>query len=365
MASIGLLVRRVRLAKSEGEPATSAALAKLEHIRTDILRMMDLLLLGGYRFVGRAIIAEAQARGHTVTTFNRGNLPPMAGVESIFGDRDDPAALRGRRWDAVVDTSGYVPRHVRAAAELLCDAIHRYVFVSSISVYAQKTPGVDESAPLSVLAPNVDPDVYLDERYGELKALCEAAAEAAMPGRTVAVRAGFIVGPYDNTDRFNSWIERAARNEPMLVPGAADAPLQLIDVRDLAAWIVSAAEQERIGPFNVTGPVEPMNVLEAARACIAGTASSASPVVVPSDVARAAGVVAWKHVPFWNDPEDYGLMLASIARAVATGLRTRPLVETVRDTYAWLRTTDHPRRVVFPAELERAAIAKARSLPVR
>ena len=172
---------------------------------------MELLLLGGYRFLGRAVIAEAHSRGHSVTAFNRGSITPLDGVEQITGNRDDPSALRGRRWDAVIDTSGYVPRHIRAAAELLRDSIDRYIFVSSISVYPDETEVVEESAPLRVLPPGADPDVLVLDYYGELKALCEAAAEAAMPERSVAVRAGMIVGPYDFSDRFNSWIARGAR----------------------------------------------------------------------------------------------------------------------------------------------------------
>jgi 2'-hydroxyisoflavone reductase len=317
---------------------------------------MKLLLLGGYRFLGRAVIAAAQARGYAVTAFNRGRLTPLPDVEQIAGDRDDPSALRGRRWDVVIDTSGYVPRHVRAAAELLRESVDRYVFVSSISVYAQHVAGADESAPLGVLPADADPAVYANERYGELKALCEAAAEDVLPGRAIAVRAGFIVGPYDNTDRFNSWIERAARDEPFLVAGAADAPMQMIDVRDLAAWMLSAAEQKVSGPFNVTGPLAPMTALDVARACIEGTGSRGVPVVVPSAAVLAAGIEPWKHLPFWLEPEDYGIMQASIARAVATGLTTRPLADTVRDTYAWLKTIDRPRLITLPPELERAAL---------
>ncbi len=318
---------------------------------------MNLLLIGGYKFVGRAVIETAQARGHSISAFNRGNIEPMPGVEAIRGDRDDPSALAGRRWDAVIDTSGYVPRHVESTAELLRDAVETYVFVSSTSVYAEQSPGNDETAPLSAWPAGADPAVYVREHYGPLKVLCEAAAEAALPGRAVMARAGFIVGPHDNIDRFNSWIVRAARDEPMLVPGAADAPLQMIDVHDLGDWLVSAAESRLHGPFNVTGPVEPMTVLDAARACIAGTGSAATPVVVPSSIARAAGLVPWEHIPFWNEPEDYGLMQANIARAVATGLRTRPLVDTVRDTYAWLKTSSEPRKIVCPPELERAALS--------
>jgi 2'-hydroxyisoflavone reductase len=319
---------------------------------------VELLLLGGYRFLGRAIITAAQARGHHVTAFNRGNLAPLPGVAEIRGDRDDPAPLASGRWDAVIDTSGYVPRHVRVAAEVLRERVERYVFVSSLSAYADPmAAGCDESAPLKTLPDGTDPDgPYRPELYGELKVLCEEAAETAMPERSVAVRAGFIVGPYDNTDRFNSWIERAARDEPMLVPGEPDAPLQMIDVRDLAAWIVGAAEQRLSGAFNLTAPATPFTALEVAQACIAGTGSTAIPFVVSSEVAQRAGVIPWEHIPFWFEPDQYGMMQMNIDRALATGLTLRPLVETVADTYAWLRMSDHARLIGCPPAFERAAI---------
>jgi 2'-hydroxyisoflavone reductase len=322
---------------------------------------MQLLLLGGFRFLGRAIVQVAQARGHAVTAFNRGNLAPLSGVETIHGDRDDPSPLAGGRWDAAIDTSGYIPRHVRSAAEVLCDAVDRYVFVSTLSVYADPMPiGCDETGARKVLAAGVDPNgADLSETYGEKKALCEDALEAVMPDRSISVRAGFIVGPHDDSDRFNSWIERAARSDRFLVPGVADAPIQMIDVRDIATWIVDAAESVRRGAYNVTSPAGLTTALDVARACIAGTGSHAEPVVVASDVAKAAGLVPWQHIPFWMEPETYPLMQMSVDRALASGLQLRPLAATVRDTYAWLRTTDHERRIVCPPELEAAALAVA------
>jgi 2'-hydroxyisoflavone reductase len=321
---------------------------------------MELLLLGGYRFLGRAIVEVAQARGHAVTAFNRGNLTPPPGVETIRGDRDDPAPLAGRRFDAAIDTSGYIPRHVRAAAEVLGDAIQRYIFVSTLSVYADPmAAGCDETGARKTLPAGADADGsdLTIETYGARKALCEDALEAVMPGRNVSVRAGFIVGPHDNTDRFNSWIERAAAGERFLVPGAPDAPIQMIDVRDIAAWIVDAAESRRHGPFNVTSPPGFLTALDVARACIAGTGSRAVPVFVASERAKTAGLVPWEHIPFWVEPDIFPLMQMSVDRALATGLTLRPLAETVRDTYAWLRTTDHKRLVVCPPDLEAAALA--------
>jgi 2'-hydroxyisoflavone reductase len=321
---------------------------------------MDLLLLGGYQFLGRAVIAEAQARGHTVTAFNRGNLAPLPGVTEVRGDRGDPGALAGMRFDAVVDTSGYIPRHVRLAAEALRATVERYVFVSSLSVYADPMPpGCEESAPRKALPDGADPNGgdLSGETYGARKALCEDELDAVMPERNVAVRAGFIVGPHDNTDRFNSWIERAAHGDRFLVPGDPEAPLQMIDVRDLAAWIVGAVEARLHGAYNVTAPATPYTARDVADACIAGTGSRAEPIFVPSDIAKAAGLVPWEHIPFWIEPEIATLMQMNVARAFATGLRVRPLRDTVRDTYAWLRASDHQRRIVCPPELERAALA--------
>lgn len=321
---------------------------------------LNVLLLGGYRFVGRALIAAAQARGHAVTAFNRGNLAPMPGVEQITGDRDAPAFPAGRTWDVAVDTSGYIPRHVRASALALRERIGQYVFISSLSVYPfPMPPGLDETAPVQPLPPGTDPDDAANvETYGARKAACEAVLEELLPGRVLHVRAGFIVGPYDNTGRFNSWIERAARPQPFIVPAELDQPEQLIDARDLAAWIVQMAERRANGVYNVTGPDRPLNLGKVARACIDGTGSSATLLPIPSAELQAAGVEGWQHLPFWLAPDEYGIMQIDIARALVAGLRFRPLLETVRDTYAWLRAGEHERRVVFPPELERTLIEK-------
>jgi 2'-hydroxyisoflavone reductase len=321
---------------------------------------MNVLLLGGYRFLGRAIIEAAQARGHAVSAFNRGRLEAMPGVEQLTGDRDAPAFPSDRRWDVAIDTSGYIPRHVRSTAELLRDRVACYVFTSSLSVYPYPMPaGLDETAAVQPMPAGSDPEDASDhETYGARKAACEAVLEGLMPGRALHVRAGFIVGPHDNTDRFNSWIERAARQEPLLVPGDPAQPVQLIDVRDLAEWIVQMAERRACGTYNVTGPEHPLRLGEMAQTCIDVTGGSGPAVVVPGDDVRAAGIVPWEHIPFWLEPDEYGIMQMNVDRALVAGLRFRPLAETVRDTYAWLRTTDHRRLIVLPAELERAAVEK-------
>ena len=230
---------------------------------------MKVLLLGGPKFLGRAVIDAALERGDELTLFNRGTtgaeLYPE--VERIVGDRDGGLdGLRGREWDAVVDTSGYLPRVVGDSARLLAQTVASYVFVSSISVYASFAEIVDEASPTAELTEEGSEDVGRD--YGALKALCEQEVERAFPGRATAVRAGLIVGPHDPTGRFTYWPHRIARGGDVLVPGPAWRPIQLVDVRDLAAWIVTAAAVRLPGPFNATGPATMGSVLSPAKKCI-------------------------------------------------------------------------------------------------
>ena len=323
---------------------------------------MRILLLGAYRFLGRAVIDRALELGHHVTTFNRGNHPPPAGVEPIFGARDDVSALAQGAWDAVIDTSGQTPGQVERSASLLRDRAAHYTFVSTLSVYAWPPPaGVREDAPLPPLRPGADPeDAANMETYGMRKALAEAAAEAAFPHRALLVRAGFIVGPYDLSDRFVSWLDRAQRGEPMLVPDP-DSPVQVIDVRDLAAWIIEAAERRIAGAFNVTGPDPAPTMRTLAQTIVEVTASGAELVPVDTGRARALGIEPWTDITYWNEPADRGVMLADITKALAAGLRFRPLAETVRDTYAWSRSSPHQRRIVFDPDKERAAISALRA----
>jgi 2'-hydroxyisoflavone reductase len=329
---------------------------------------MNILLLGGYRFLGRAIIAAAQIRGHAVSAFNRGNFTTMPGVEQLTGDRENPGFSAGRRWDAAIDTSGYIPRHARRSAEALRDRVERYVYVSSLSVYPDPIPpGIVETAALAEMPAGRDPDDAADiETYGARKAECEGVIESLLPGRVMTVRAGFIVGPHDNSDRFNSWIERAARPTPafFVIPSLVEGqpqPVQLIDARDLAEWMIAMIEQKATGTYNATGPERPLHLLDLAQTCIDVTGGGATVLAVPSEELKAAGVLPWEHIPFWLDPDGYGLMEANIDRALAAGLHFRPLAETVRDTYAWLQSSDHKRRVVFPADAEAAAINRFRA----
>ena len=294
---------------------------------------MRLLLLGGPKFLGRAVIDAALERGHEVTLFNRGTtgagLYPW--LERIIGDRDGGLdGLSGRSWDAVVDTSGYLPRVVGASARLLADAVAHYVFVSSISVYASFAEVVDESSPVAQLSEPGSEDIHAD--YGALKALCEGEVEAALPGRATAVRAGLIVGPHDPTGRFTYWPHRVARGGDVLVPGPAWRPVQLVDVRDLADWIVAAAEERLSGSFNATGPATMGAVIDASRRVSGSTARA---VEVDDAFLAAQEVGEWMELPLWIDtrsPDWSRFMEVDASRAVAAGLAFRPLEETVTAT---------------------------------
>jgi 2'-hydroxyisoflavone reductase len=304
---------------------------------------MNILVLGGTVFLGRHIVDEALRRGDSVTIFTRGRHNPelFPEAEHLLGDRDgDLDALRGRRWDVAIDTCGYFPRVVRASAELLADAVEHYTFVSSISVYPDfARPDADETAPVGVLE---DPTVeqITGETYGPLKALCEQAAEVAMPGRVCSVRAGLIVGPNDPTDRFTYWPHRIAQGGDVLAPGTGEEPVQFIDVRDLAAWIISMAGRRTPGVYNATGPASPLTMGTFLDRCRAVTGSDANLVWVDKSELIARGVELWTEIPMSvpDVPEMQGFSRMSCARAIAQGLRFRPVDETIADTLAWDRT---------------------------
>jgi 2'-hydroxyisoflavone reductase len=296
---------------------------------------VNLLLLGGPKFVGRAVIDAALARGDEVTLFNRGttgaDLYPE--LERIVGDRDGGLeGLLGRQWDAVVDTSGYVPRIVGASANLLAAAVGHYVFVSSVSAYASFADVVDESSALAELSEPGSEDVR--EHYGALKALCEREVERAFSGRSTLVRAGLIVGAHDPTGRFTYWPHRIARGGDVLVPGPAWRQVQFVDVRDLAEWMLRAAEIGLDGPYNATGNSTMGAVVDAARR-VSGAAARA--VEVDDAFLTAHGVGEWMELPLWIDPSSEGwqhFMEVDASRASAAGLTFRPLDDTVAATLA-------------------------------
>jgi 2'-hydroxyisoflavone reductase len=306
---------------------------------------LELLILGGTGFLGPHVVERALARGHSMALFNRGRTDParFAELEQLRGDRDhDLDALRGRRWDAVIDTSGYVPRHVRGPAELLAPAVGQYLFVSTCSVYADLGAlPIDESSRLAQIA---DPSVERvdGETYGALKALCERAAEAALPGRTTIVRPGLIVGPGDDSDRFGYWPRRVAQGGEVLAPGDPAWELQFSDVRDLAAFLVHTLETRATGVFNVDGPTRPAPMGELLEACRAAGGGEATLTWVAQDFLAEHGVRAGVDLPAWQPPPEGMRQVPAVssAKAFAAGLRFRDLRETVVDTLAYERSRE-------------------------
>lgn len=296
---------------------------------------MDLLILGGTGFLGRHLVGSALGRGHRVTLFNRGVSGPglFPEVEELRGERGgDLRALRGRRWDAAIDTSGYLPREVRASASLLDEAVDHYTFVSSISVYKDfSRRGFDEDAPV-LAPPDPEPEVLDQELYGELKVGCERAAGAAMPGRTLVVRPGMIVGPHDYTNCFPYWCRRVAEGGEVLAPGDPDRPVQLVDARDLAAWMIHTAEEGGTGVYNVTGPGHDLTMRGMLEGIREATGGDARFVWASEKFLLDAAVEPWVELPFWAPEEMAGILSVSVERAVGARLAFRPLTETVRDT---------------------------------
>ncbi len=323
-----------------------------------VKRPLKILILGGTKFLGPELVEAARARGHTLTLFNRGKTNPglFPDVEKLHGDRDDGTldALRGRAWDVVIDTSGFVPRKVKATAELLA-ASGQYVFISSISVY-DKPPatGVDESGRVGTLK---DPAVEkVDElTYGPLKAACERAAEAAMPGKVTVVRPGLIVGPGDGTDRFTYWPVRLAAGGDTIAPGAPADSVQLVDVRDLAAWTIVAAEERHLGIYNVVGPKETLGVGELLTRTNAALGGHARLEWIEAKFLAEHKVEAWSDMPVWVDPtsDDAGVSRVSCRKAIARGLTFRPLEATVKDTMTWFATLPAERRNKLRAGISR------------
>jgi 2'-hydroxyisoflavone reductase len=314
---------------------------------------MRLLVLGGTFFLGRHIVEQARRRGHELTLFNRGRTDPthVPGVEQIHGDREhDLSLLEGRSWDAVIDTSGYLPRVVRASGQRLADAVERYVFISSISAYGTfPRPGLDEDAPAAPTPPDGEEDVA--SHYGALKAACEREIASLLPGRTLVIRPGLIVGPHDPTERFTYWVRRLADGGRVLAPDAPDQPVQLIDARDLADWTVRMAEQAGGGLYNATGPAEPLTLRPMLDRIRGATGNRAELVAIDEDRLADAGVEPWDELPLWLDlprHSDYrGFLAVDVSRALTAGLTPRPLEDTVLDTLAWVRN-----RTGVPAKVE-------------
>ncbi len=297
---------------------------------------MKLLVLGGTVFLGRHLVEAALARGAEVTLFNRGRTNPdlFPGVERVIGDRDGGLEpLRGRRWDAVVDPSGFVPRVVDRSVELLSGSVDLYAFVSTGSVYPLKSEDRSEDGPLVRLEDPATEDVRA--AYGGLKALCEEVVTGCFGDRALVVRSGLIVGPHDPTGRFTYWALRLARGGEVLAPGGPDRLVQFIDARDQVEWILDMVQAGRGGTFNVTGPAAPLTFGEL-------LSRAHGPVTwVSDDVLLEHGVQPYSEMPLWV-PLSVGSVHMPIDRALAAGLRHRDLDETLRDTRAWAASAEPP-----------------------
>jgi 2'-hydroxyisoflavone reductase len=303
-----------------------------------------LLILGGTGFIGPHIVDAAVAANHTVTLFNRGKTNPhlFPDLEKLRGDRDgDLSALEGRKWDAVIDTSGYVPRIVGMSAQLLADSVEQYIFISTVSVYAEfSTVGMDESGPIATIEDETSEEV--NKYYGALKALSEQAAEKAMPGRVANVRPGLIVGPRDPTGRFTYWPNRMKRGGEVLAPGTGDDPIQYIDARDLATWLVHIIAKRHVGVYNALGPNDAPSMKSLLDDCRTAAGTDATVTWVDAAFLENQKVAAWMDMPAWIPPEgEYaGFGKMNVSKAAAAGLTFRPALETARDTLAWLDTLD-------------------------
>lgn len=312
------------------------------------------LIIGGTKFLGRALVDSFLANGADVVLFNRGKLAAdyMPDVEIVYGDRNtDLAKLGDRKWKSVIDTCGYLPQTVKTSAEFFADKAEQYIFISSISAYGDfSEPDFDETTALATLddeqqarASAIDPlqDItapVLADMYGGLKAQCEGAAEAAMPGRILIIRPGLIVGPYDWTDRFTYWVKRIDEGGEVLAPGEPARFVQFIDVRDLADWIVKMALGRATCIYNANG--KPMEitmggVLEGIRETVGGDARF---TWVPEDFIVGENIQPWNEMPLYlpeSDPDSKGFLSTNVNRAINAGLTFRPLAETVRDTLVW------------------------------
>jgi 2'-hydroxyisoflavone reductase len=334
--------------KQPGAPSEPATAPRATTTSAAPPARKSILVLGGTGFLGPHVVTSALARGHTITLFNRGKTQPglFPDVEKLHGDRDGHLeALANRTWDAVVDPSGYVPRLVKASATLLAPSVGHYVFISTISVYAKHDAvGADESAPVATIADETSEDSKA--HYGPLKALCEQAAEAAMPGRVATIRPGLIIGPGDPTGRFSHWPTRLAEGGEVLAPGDGSTPTQYIDGRDLGAWIVKLIEDRTVGTMNALGPATPVTMKQVLDACNAALGGKARLTWVDADFLDSRGVEGWRDMPMWidNKGEYAGFGTMQNIRAVKAGLVFRPIGDTAKDTIAWLQTLPEDQR---------------------
>lgn len=298
---------------------------------------MKIVLIGGTRFLGRHFVEHAVKAGHDITLFHRGSAAcaDFPHVEHVHGDRaQDLERLGDRTWDAVIDTSGYLPRVVRTSAQFFASRATHYTFVSSLSVYNTYQPGMVEHDDVAKLD-GPEPETMTPETYGALKALCEREVMAAFPDRSVQVRAGMIVGPWDYSDRFTYWVRRVSMGGEIIVPEPRRRPIQIIHAGDLAAWMLRMTEQGGNGIYHATAPQEPFTFEEMLEACREVSGSKPSWVWAPESFFTEEKVEFWQELPLCVPPPEDAVMTISVAKAMADGLTWKPLLITARETLAW------------------------------
>lgn len=327
---------------------------------------MKILILGGTVFLGRALVEAALQKDHQLTLFNRGKSNPdiFPEVEKLVGERDSKmVALQNRRWDAVIDTCGYIPRVVRRSAELLANSAEQYIFISSMSVYADASQqGITEGAAVGKLDDETTEQVNGDT-YGPLKALCEQAVEQAMPSKALIVRPGLIVGPHDPTDRFTYWPWRIAQGGDVLAPGWPERAVQFIDVRDLAEWIILAVEKGLMGIFNTDSSPGAVTMGALLDTCRQVSGSQAKIKWVNEDFLLKNEIQEWIEMPLWipeSSKEYAGFFAFDSSKAISQGLKFRPTQETVKATLAWANTrpADHAWRAGLSRQREEELLSE-------
>jgi 2'-hydroxyisoflavone reductase len=373
-----MITRREFIASSAAASAVSILISPVGLSAAEKTKKVPLriLILGGTGFLGPACTESALARGHSVTHFNSGRTEQLrreggrpsvvpGGVEQLYGNRDpnktaddrrtqgkadapkDPnspkglSQLQGKTWDAVIDTSGYFPRIVKASAELLAPNVKQYVFISSISVYKDNSiPNYDETAAVGVLDDPTTEEMGKNyANFGPAKALCEKAAEAAMTGRVTNIRPGFIVGPRDTSARFLYWPVRVSLSGNMIVPGSETDPIQIIDVRDLSDWIIHCIEDRIVGVYNATGPAKELSMKAMLEGIRKGIESQASFTWIDNASLRSHGVPEGQF-PLYEPPtgETAGFHRCNVSRALARGLTFRPVTDTAKATLDWYKS---------------------------
>ena len=307
---------------------------------------LKILFIGGTGFIGPHMVRAAMARGHVPTLFNRGRTNPglFSDVEKLIGDRDGGlGVLKGRTWDAVIDTSGYLPRVVRASAQMLKDQAKHYLFISTGDVYRDfSVDHLDEDAPKAILPEPKSEDTR--KYYGPLKVICEQEVREAFPDRHTILRPGWIVGPGDNLNLFTYWPVRIDRGGEVLAPGDPTDPVQIIDARDMAEWIVRLLEAGTTGSFNAFGPGSRLSIAEFLYGIRASTSANVKFTWVDTKFLLDRQVKPWSDIPIWYPPigDHKGNGLISPRRAIAAGLTYRPLAVTARDTLEWYKSEGTP-----------------------